>query len=88
MWAAGGGTFSDEFALFRDHSQASFALLVQHGLAPAVANTLELAVAQAVVQFHAQHGYQPDLVQQQVFDAVDAAHGRDLWALLRYFNGG
>ncbi|WP_447639514.1 hypothetical protein [Pandoraea norimbergensis] len=90
LWARQGDTFSAEFLQFRDQQATALQTLVQHGLAQAEATAigadLTLEVGNAGAAALAPHP--PAALQEQIFDAVDDVWGRDLWALLRYFNGG
>ncbi|WP_242561194.1 MULTISPECIES: hypothetical protein [Pandoraea] len=89
LWARGQGTFSHEFLQFRDHRAAALLRLTQNGLAPAEAAVISADLNTQFVQAGVPaQGDHPDAqLQEHIFDGVDVAWGRQLWALLRYFNG-
>jgi hypothetical protein len=94
VWAAGQGTFSPEFALYRANPANAFNVLVQAGLLQADAhayaldlnNALEAVRLQYMQVDQAMPGYLPEDIQNMIFDHIGAVHGRSLWALLRYLN--
>ncbi len=80
------GTFSPEYALFINNPDTAFRILMAGGLDANEAASLKQDLARASARIpQAQDEHPAPDVQEAVFDAVDIAHGRNLWAMLRLF---
>ena len=86
-WARGRGTFSPEYALFQGGNLAATLVTLQAGGLDATGIAIIQAVLPGIIAAHpqGQNAHPSEEVQEYIFDQVDVAHGRALWALLRFF---
>jgi hypothetical protein len=87
QWANGQGTFSNEFAAFRNDLNGTLDVLRQNRLNQTTVDDIgnRLPGIMAANDVLPNGPYVGEDIQQRIFDAYSVHYGRYLWGLLRYF---